>query len=179
MDLEGAFANHHPALFRYLYRLTGDADAAADIAQESFVRLLDNPVPNGKVRSWLFTVATNLVRDQARMRERRRRLLLLHGKPSPQAPGRPDEDLERDERIEAVRRTLDRLSRRDRQLLMLREEGFRYSEIAELVGVAPGSVGKLLARALERFARSHEPGETDSLEDAEHEPRGGGHASHS
>jgi RNA polymerase sigma factor (sigma-70 family) len=166
LDLETAFASHHPALFRYLYRLTGDADAAADIAQESFVRLLDNPVPDAKVRSWLFTVATNLVRDQARMRDRRHRLLLQHAKPSPQAPDRPDEDLERDERIESVRKTLDQLSRRDRQLLMLREEGFRYSEIAELVGVAPGSVGKLLARALERFAKTHERGATDSLEDA-------------
>jgi len=179
LDLEGAFANHHPALFRYLYRLTGDADAAADVAQESFVRLLENPVPEAKVRSWLFTVATNLVRDQARMRDRRRKLLLHHGEPSPQAPGRPDENLERDRKIESVRRTLDQLSARDRQLLMLREEGFRYSEIAELVGVAPGSVGKLLARALERFAKGYEPAAADRPEDAEHEPRGGGHASHS
>ncbi|MGD8700240.1 MAG: sigma-70 family RNA polymerase sigma factor [Gemmatimonadales bacterium] len=179
MDLEAAFASHHPALFRYLYRLTGDADAAADIAQESFVRLLDNPVPEAKVRSWLFTVATNLVRDRARMRERRRKLLLQHGEPSRHSPERPDEELERDERIDSVRATLDRLSPRDRQLLMLREEGFRYTEIAKLVGVAPGSVGKLLARALERFARTYEPAGTDSAEDAEHEPRGGGHASHS
>jgi RNA polymerase sigma-70 factor (ECF subfamily) len=34
----------------------------------------------------------------------------------------------------------------------MREEGFRYAEIAEVVGVAPGSVGTLLARALRRFA---------------------------
>jgi RNA polymerase sigma-70 factor (ECF subfamily) len=179
LDLERAFANHHDALFRYLFRLTGDADAAADIAQESFVRLLDNPVPDPKVRSWLFTVATNLVRDQARMRDRRRRLLLHHGKPSASTPDRPDEELERDEEIESVRRTLEQLSLRDRQMLMLREEGFRYSEIAQLVGVAPGSVGKLLARALERFAKTYQPAETDSPADAEHEPGGGGHASHS
>ena len=179
MDLEGAFASHHPALFRYLYRLTGDADTAADIAQESFVRLLDNPVPETKVRSWLFTVATNLVRDRARMRERRRRLLLQYGKPSTYSPERPDEALERDETIDSLHAALDQLSPRDRQLLMLREEGFRYSEIARLVGVAPGSVGKLLARALERFAKTYEPAVDDSPGDAQHEPRGRGHASHS
>jgi RNA polymerase sigma-70 factor (ECF subfamily) len=179
VDLEGAFESHHPALFRYLHRLTGDADTAADIAQESFVRLLDNPVPEAKVRSWLFTVATNLVRDRARMRERRRRLLLQHGKPSPYSPDRPDEELERDERIDSVRAALDQLSPRDRQLLMLREEGFRYSEIAKLVGVAPGSVGKLLARALERFAKIYEPAGTGSPDETESEPRGGGHASYS
>jgi RNA polymerase sigma-70 factor (ECF subfamily) len=179
LDFNGAFANHHPALFRYLFRLTGDADTAADIAQESFVRLLDHPVPEDKIRSWLFTVATNLVRDRARMRERRRRLLLVHGKPSPQPPARPDDELERDEMIESVRRALDRLDPRDRQLLMLREEGFRYREIAEMIEVAPGSVGKLIARALERFSRVYEPSRAATAEDEEHENRGGEDASRS
>jgi RNA polymerase sigma-70 factor (ECF subfamily) len=179
LDFDGAFANHHPALFRYLYRLTGDADTAADIAQESFVRLLDHPVPEDKIRSWLFTVATNLVRDRARMRERRRRLLLVRGKPSPQSPVRPDEELERDERIESVRQALDQLDPRDRQLLMLREEGFRYRELAEMIEVAPGSVGKLLARALERFTRVYESSRAASAEDEEHENRGGEDASRS
>lgn len=155
MDFDGAFTEHHPSLFRYLFRLTGDADAAADIAQESFVRLLDNPIPQEKVRGWLFTVATNLVRDRARTRERRRRLLAGRDV-VPSAPTRPDEQAERSEEIEAVRRALQRLQPRDRQLLMLREEGFRYSEIAGMIDVAPGSVGKLLTRALQRFSSAYD-----------------------
>jgi DNA-directed RNA polymerase specialized sigma24 family protein len=51
-----------------------------------------------------------------------------------------------------VREVLDRLPDRDRQLLLMREEGFRYDEIAKVVGVAPASVGTLIARALKRFA---------------------------
>ena len=162
MDFEATFARHHPPLFRYLHRLTGDVDVAADIAQETFVRLLDHRVPEDGVRSWLFTVATNLVRDGARTRARRRRL--LDGASDHQEPQRPDEDLDRMRRIRSVRRALGDLSARDREMLLLREEGFRYAEIATLVGVAPASVGKLLARALERFDsayRALEIGPTD------------------
>lgn len=158
MDFDVAFGTHYPALFRYLHRLTGDADRAADIAQESFVRLLDRSLPAEKVRGWLYTVATNLVRDDARTRDRRRRLLDAKDV-APDPPTRPDERVERGERIAAVRGALDALSPRDRQLLLLREEGFRYSEIAEMVGVPPTSVGKMLSRALARFARAYAVGE--------------------
>ena len=47
---------------------------------------------------------------------------------------------------------LDKLSPRDQQLLLMREEGFKYEEIAAVIGVAPASVGTLIARALRRFA---------------------------
>lgn len=166
MDFEATFERHHPPLFRYLHRLTGDADVAADIAQESFVRLLEHRVPEDGVRSWLFTVATNLVRDGARTRARRRQL--LDRTPEWERPPRPDEEMDRAGRIRSVRRALNELSSRDREMLLLREEGFRYAEIATLVGVAPGSVGKLLARALERFDsayRTLEEGPTDPKDD--------------
>jgi RNA polymerase sigma-70 factor (ECF subfamily) len=51
---------------------------------------------------------------------------------------------------------LDRLPERDRQLLLMREEGFKYEEIARVVGVAPASVGTLIARALKRFVAMYE-----------------------
>jgi len=156
VDFEAAFYSHQAPLFRYVIRLVGDADLAADVVQESFVRLLSNPLPDADVRRWLFTVATNLVRDDARMRTRRQRLLAERYDRSDLASDpidRPDEEMVRTEQIAAARRALDQLSQRDRQMLLMREEGFRYSEIADVIGVAPGSVGTLLARALRRFAK--------------------------
>jgi RNA polymerase sigma-70 factor, ECF subfamily len=151
MDFDAVYRRLHPNIFRYLERLTGDADAADDIAQEAFVRLLARPdLTEDAARLWLFTVATNLVRDRGRSTARRSRLLAS----TPPETGRlpqPDEDLERRERIGAVRAALDVLAERDRQMLLMREEGFRYDEIAEAVGVAPGSVGTLMARALKKF----------------------------
>ncbi len=152
-DFDALFRDLHPALLRYLHRLTGDADAAEDAAQEAFVRLTDQSLPREEVRPWLFTVATNLVRDRARKAERHRRLEIYVPRPG-HAP-HPDEATERRERVAAVRAALEVLPERDRTMLLMREEGFKYEEIARAVEVAPGSVGTLLARAAKRFAQAY------------------------
>lgn len=153
MDYERLFERLYPPLLRYLRRLTGDADAAEDAAQEAFVRLTEQTLPEEEVRPWLFTVATNLVRDRARKEDRHRRL--QPHVPTARGPERPDVSLARRERIGQVRRALAELSERDRVMLLMREEGFRYAEIARAVGVASGSVGTLLARAARRFAETY------------------------
>lgn len=148
-----------PSLWRYVHRLVGDADATDDIAQEAFVRLIGRPDLHGdSARLWLFTVATNLVRDRGRTVSRRKRLLTATPV-VPEAPPPPSERAERAERVRAVREALRELPERDRHLLLMREEGFSYREIAEVVGVAPGSVGTLIARAIRRFTAVYRPGE--------------------
>jgi RNA polymerase sigma factor (sigma-70 family) len=66
-------------------------------------------------------------------------------------PATPEENLERREAIRQIRAVLERMPARDRELLILRESGFRYREIAEVIGVKTESVPVLAARALERF----------------------------
>lgn len=153
VNYDRLFERLYPALFRYLRRLTGDADAAEDAAQEAFIRLTGQSLAEAEVRPWLFTVATNLIRDRARKAARHRRL--QSHVPAAQEPDLPDVSAARSERIAMVRRALSQLSERDRTMLLMREEGFRYSEIATAVGVAAGSVGTLLARAARRFADSY------------------------
>ena len=161
-DFQAVYRELYPSLARYVHRFTGDADAAADIVQDSFLRLLEHDLPRDEVRPWIFVVATNLARDRIRKRERRRRLLVANPEPGRTADT-PQEDLERQERIASVRRALNRLSERDRQMLLMREEGFRYKEIAAAVGVRSTSVGALVARALKRFSAAYVAvGETDA-----------------
>jgi RNA polymerase sigma-70 factor, ECF subfamily len=149
-DYDALFRKLYPMLFRYLHRMTGDVDVAEDLAQEAFVRLIGRHMPEDEARVWLFTVATNLFRDRTRTGKRRDRILTaMPWKPNA-LPG-PEEDLERTRRIESVRAALERIPARDRQMLLMREEGFRYEEIAKVAEVAPGSVGTLLARATKRF----------------------------
>jgi RNA polymerase sigma-70 factor (ECF subfamily) len=150
VDVQDAFRHHYPALYRFALRFTGDADAAEDLVQEAFVRLLDQDLPDDEVRPWLFVVAGNLARDDARKRKRRRRLLETH-RPTPAGPEPAERRAERSEQIESVRRVLEELSPRDRRILLMREEGFRYGEIADAIGVKQTSVGALVARALRRF----------------------------
>ncbi len=149
--LEALFHRVYPSLFRYAYRLTGDADVAEDAAQESFVRLLENAVPEERVERWLFTVTTNFVRQRGNSVARRSRLLAAWA-PTPDAPPAPDESAERNEKVARVRAALASLSERDRQMLLMRQEGFSYAEIAAAAGLNPASVGTMLVRALERFA---------------------------
>lgn len=163
MDFETVFDDVYPGLFRYCHRLTGDADVADDIAQEAFVRLYERQVEGTEegLRGWLFRTAIHLVRDRHRLRENRKRL--LEANPVlPGGPEAPDRTVERRQDVERVRTALDGLKDRDREMLLLRYEGFSYREIAEAFDVGAASVGTLLARAERRFTDAYDPpGESD------------------
>jgi RNA polymerase sigma-70 factor (ECF subfamily) len=158
------FLEHYDGLYRYLVRLTGDPDMAADAAQEAFVRLVERPPQDRHVRAWLYAVATNVVRDTARARARW--LTLLRGSPDRAPVGdmgpAPDVATESEERRRLVRAALDRLSWKERTVLLMREEGFAHHEIADAVGTTTGSVGTMLARALKKLSTELSP-TTESL----------------
>jgi RNA polymerase sigma-70 factor, ECF subfamily len=148
------FANHHDSLYRYLVRLSGDPDVAADAAQEAFVRLLTRPPAGPAERAWLFKVGTNYVLEGRRTAARRGRLLDGRGERTmADAPRDPLSGVEADERRRVVTAALARLTDKERVAILMREEGFSHLEIAEAVGTTTGSVGTLLARTLERLAR--------------------------
>ena len=71
-DVERLFRTYNAQLVRYLTRRLGDRDWAEEVAQETFVRALRQETITNE-RAWLFAVATNLVRDEARKDARRRR----------------------------------------------------------------------------------------------------------
>lgn len=143
-----------PDLVRFLYRKVWDADRARDLAQEVFVRSLEHdPVTP---RAFLFSVAANLARDTARSDIRRRRHLELVKADPPPGPATPDERLEEAEQMEAVRAALDRLSERDREVLLLWDAGLNYDEIAARTGLARKAVGTTLTRARKRLVEAHD-----------------------
>jgi RNA polymerase sigma-70 factor (ECF subfamily) len=155
VDRIGAlFKNHHDALYRYLVRLSGDPDIAADAAQEAFVRLLARPTIGNAERSWLFKVATNYVFEDRRTATRRAHLMDGRAEETmADAPRDPHSRVEAIDRGQVVMAALNRLSEKERVAILMREEGFSHREIADAVGTTTGSVGTLLARALERLAR--------------------------
>lgn len=159
VDYDDLFERFYPALHRYCIRLTGDGDVADDMAQEAFVRMIRGEVTGDPeaLKTWLFRTALNLVRDRSRIRTNRRRLLEENPDATarPDDPEPPDRTLARSRRIRRARRVLRSLDERDRILLVMREEGFKYREIASSIGVATSSVGTLLARAQKRFARAY------------------------
>lgn len=152
---EAAFARHHEPLRRYLVRLTGDPELADDAAQEAFVRLLEQDPPPDNPRPWLFRVAINLVRDDARKSKRhallgqdRARMRGAHA----DEPDTPDRVVDQYTARRLVREAMEALSAKERQALLMREEGFKHREIAEALGTTTGTIGTLLRRALHKAA---------------------------
>ena len=157
-DTDRLFREYHAPLVRYLTRRLGDRDWAEEVAQETFLRALRQDRLENE-RAWLFTVATNLVRDAARQDARRRRhleLLRVEADAEPQMAESPATAMERAEERAAARRALERLAERDREALLMREEGLDYHEIAAALGLAVGSVGTTLARARRRLVEIFE-----------------------
>jgi RNA polymerase sigma-70 factor, ECF subfamily len=155
-DVERLFREYHDPLVRYLTRRLGDRDWAEEVAQETFVRALRQESLQNE-RAWLFAVATNLVRDEARKDARRRRHLeLLTEEAKATVVEQPVTDLERAEERALARRAIDMLTERDREALLMREEGLDYNEIAEALALSLASVGTTLSRARRRLVEAYE-----------------------
>jgi RNA polymerase sigma-70 factor, ECF subfamily len=138
-DIEAAI----PALRRYARALTHSADLADDLVQDTLVRALrsEHLFHGGDVRSWLYTILTNLNRNRLRSLARRPTLTPIDDNDAadmagPEAGGR---DVER-----ALRSLVD-----DQRaaLLLVVLEGLTYREVAEIQGVPIGTVMSRLARA--------------------------------
>ena len=144
----------YPDLVRFLHAKVWDLDRAEELAQETFVRALrerpDNP------RSWLFTVASNLAKDEARTVVRRRKhLTLLKNETPDHTAETPMEALQKREEAAHVQRALERLSDRDREVLLLWNAGLNYEEIASQAGLSVGAIGTTLARARKRLVAAY------------------------
>ncbi len=152
-----------PRLLRYCTYRCGDPDAAEDIVQEAMVRLWrrDAGEPPADPAAWLFTTARHLILDGEKVAGNRQRLLASNPVHDAE-PEQADRALERDQERQRVRELLRRMPERGREILMLRYSGFSYREIAGEVGVAPGSVGTLLARAERRFLELLRPSAEDA-----------------
>jgi len=155
-ELERLFRTYHTPLVRYLTRRLGDRDWAEEVAQETFLRALRQDALTSE-RSWLFAVATNLVRDEARKDERRRRHLQLLASEERDRVVEPEATtMERAQEAAIARKAVDSLAERDRLALLMREEGLDYNEIATALGLSVGSIGTTLARARRRLAETYE-----------------------
>jgi RNA polymerase sigma-70 factor, ECF subfamily len=132
-----------PALRRYARALTRNADIADDLVQDTLVRALrsEHLFHGGEVRSWLYTILTNLNRNRLRSLARRPALSPLEDNDAPDMAG--PEAGGRD--IERALATL--VDDQRTALLLVVLEGLSYREVAEVQGVPIGTVMSRLARA--------------------------------
>jgi RNA polymerase sigma-70 factor (ECF subfamily) len=147
-----------PALRRYARALTRNADIADDLVQDTLVRALrsEHLFHGGDIRSWLYTILTNLNRNRLRTLARRPTLSPIEDNDAPDMAG--PEAGGRD--IERALATL--VEEQRAALLLVVLEGLSYREVAEIQGVPIGTVMSRLARARSQI-KSYLDGERPAL----------------
>ena len=130
-----------PALRRYARALARDSDAADDLVQDTLVWALrsERLFLGGDIRSWLYTILTNLNKNRRRSLARRPQFMPLAD--NPDASGTEAEGRD-------IARALATLVEEQRAVLLLvMLEGLSYREVADIQGVPIGTVMSRLARA--------------------------------
>jgi RNA polymerase sigma-70 factor (ECF subfamily) len=168
---EALFRAQSRGLWGLAYRLTGSAEDADDVVQESFARLLASPPTRGQPpRAWLVRVATNLCIDG--LRRRRRRAYTGAWLPAPSeepadgwseclASTAPDPEVRYgllESASYAFLVALEELGPRQRAVLLLRDAlGYSAAEVATVLGTSEGNVRVVhlrARRAMERYDRT-------------------------
>jgi RNA polymerase sigma-70 factor (ECF subfamily) len=160
--LDELIGRYQYRLPRYLWTLTGSGEAAEDLFQETWIRVLEKGHqynPRWRFEAWLFSIARNLAIDLMRRRQPESLEAWLHpgeeGAPR-EVPDRdsvtPFEAVARGEQAEQVRNVLRRLAPEAREVLVLRfQEDMNLDEIAEVVKAPLSTVKSRLYRGLEAF----------------------------
>jgi len=154
-------------LLNFIYRTIGDRDRAEDLVQETFIRVyrhLHRFDQTKKFSTWIYTIASNLAKNELRNRSRNPLVLFQTIKKNWEADHRPlqwedpahrPDDLFRKRHLqEMVERAVEQLPEHHRAVFVLREmEGKTYEEISEITGVNLGTVKSRLNRARNNFAQ--------------------------
>jgi RNA polymerase sigma-70 factor (ECF subfamily) len=158
-SFEALFYRHYDHVYGLLFRLVGNRTEAEDITQEVFLKLYRQPLGGRRehnVKGWLYRVATNMGYNHIRSTKRR------WGRDTHLVPDvtdaaqQPPEMAIQTEIRAAVRAALATLPERHTQLLLLRQMGMSYADLATACDIAPGSVGTLLSRAAQAFREAYE-----------------------
>jgi RNA polymerase sigma-70 factor, ECF subfamily len=153
------FEEFSAPIFNYVLRMVGDADRAADITQDTFIkayRKLDSLTDAHSTKSWLYRIATNTAIDDMR----RRRWVSPVGLDDEGQPERPDQGPGPEAQVmagmldERIQRALMALRPNHRQCIVLSDlEDMSAQDIGEVMGLSYGAVRTLLCRARSEMRR--------------------------
>lgn len=153
------FDRYSPRIYNFAYRFLKNAQAAEDATQEVFVKMLryaNQFQGDAKLSTWLFSITANLCRDHLRKADNKAKepeetLVSLPARNLIPA----DEELEKREEAERVRKALDLLTPEQREAILLsRYQGLSYAEIAKIAGCSEGAVKTRVFRAMETLKKA-------------------------
>lgn len=162
-EYEKLVLEYQKNVYNLALRMTGDAEDAADMAQEAFIKAYNSLASyrgDSKFSVWLYRIVSNVCLDFLRARKRRQTMSLSvvddEGEETEleisDESASPEKLLERSMTRDAVRRGLQELTPEYRQILILRElQGMSYDEIAETLGLESGTVKSRIFRARKKL----------------------------
>lgn len=166
--LVGRYKNR---LYAYLFRLIGNDSEAEEFTQETFVKAYihaDKYRTVARFSTWLYTIATNLVRNRIRNIKRRPRMVSLWSEDFNGEDGkwvdlrddtqRPDQEVERKDLKTLIQSAIEKIPAKYRPSFVLREiNGLSYEEIAAATGLKLGTVRSRINRGRSHFKRAVAP----------------------
>ena len=143
------------AIARYVVFLGVESETAREIVQESFLKLYQHLQAGGdrsNLRAWLYRVSHNLARNsQTSFDTRNVYPLPISGPEFRDGAVSPEDTLLERERLDRLRQGIASLSESARECLMLRSQGLKYREIAEVLNLSVSTVGGHIGRGLEQL----------------------------
>jgi len=167
---DALFSHWADPLLHYVERIVRDRGSAEELVQEVFIRVhgaRDTYEARGRFSTWLFTIATNLARNELRRPERKRRFDADEPpEPSGVQPA-ADEVVAARRRTERLMTALDELPPRQREALWLATvEGLAYAEVARVLGASLAAVKVLVHRARVALSDLLDDGDDDGVRSA-------------
>jgi RNA polymerase sigma-70 factor (ECF subfamily) len=159
MGFEDLYTRHYSGIYSFAYRLTGMSEDALDITQDVFIKVfcslqrgtvLENP------KAWIYKIAANSCYTHLR-REKHFKGIVRRNPETVVSPAANPDFLDaeaqrlRDEERRRVRTCFNRLPPKDRLLLELYQQGFNYTEMADILKLKKSTLGKKIFRAREKL----------------------------
>jgi RNA polymerase sigma-70 factor (ECF subfamily) len=158
---------YQDALVNYIHYTINDYHRAEDLAQETFLRVFKSASryePKASFKSWLYTIATNLSRNEIRNRARRKTYFLedmvdenedvYDSEFMIDTRFQPDILYEKKERQQLIKKTLKQLPENQRlALTLVTYQELSYEEISEILNCSVGAVKSLIHRARQNMKK--------------------------
>lgn len=135
-------------LIGFIYRHTNDINETSDILQETFVRFLENIKeykPKGSFKSYIFTIALNIIRDKKRKEAFEKKMMpKIYEKSTINTEENKD-------KLKELYDIVENLSEDEKNIILLRLEGYKIEEIAEILSISIRTVNRALKKIINKL----------------------------
>jgi RNA polymerase sigma-70 factor (ECF subfamily) len=160
---EALVKRYKDPLVNFVYRFLGDKDASVDVVQDTMIRFYlnkDSYKSFAKFSTWIYTIASNLARNELKRRKRKRLFSIDTGGEDGQAVEisngeiLPDEIADGELKYKIIQDALDKVSPVYREVVILRDiQELAYEEISEITGLPKGTVKSRINRGRDQLQK--------------------------